>query len=251
MDELINMVHYIIEDGLDQIKKIDTQKLIYGINTPMDEYNKMTPLLIAIKYKRTEIARYLITELQADVNKQDSRDNTPLHIAADNEDYYSILLLMINWAIIDKYNYYDLRPGEDNKRIWRFISRLHSERKCMKRFNEETIRTLADIFTVVDADAKGIVDFSKVNAFNSSLVSNKSMDEISQDTQAFLKRAAYCYPDKGEINVDEFVFAFARMAYLESYSDPDNINEENHKRIVQDWIKIVETKHERKIYRNV
>lgn len=62
----------------------------------------------------------------------------------------------------------------------------------MKRFNEETIRTLADIFTVVDADAKGIVDFSKVNAFNSSLVSNKSMDEISQDTQAFLKRAAYC-----------------------------------------------------------
>jgi len=51
--------------------------------------------------------------------------------------------------------------------------------------------------------------------------------------------------------VDEFVFVFARIAYLESYSDPDNVNEEEHKRLVADWIKLVESKHERKIYRNV
>jgi len=119
---------------------------------------------------------------------------------------------MLNWAIIDKHNYYDLRPGEDNKRIWRFISRLNSERKCMKRFADDTNKQLAEIFTLIDVDFKGHIDWSKVNQFNLTLVQNKSMDEVSKDTSAFLKRAAYCYPDKPQINVDEFVFVFARMA---------------------------------------
>lgn len=129
-------------------------------------------------------------EFQADVNKQDNRDNTPLHIAADNEDYYSILLLMLNWAIIDKHNYYDLRPGEDNKRVWRFISRLNTERKCIKRFSDDIIRSLAEIFTVIDTDYKGFIDFPKCNQFNLTLVQNKSLDDVSKDTTDFLKRGA-------------------------------------------------------------
>jgi len=99
---------------------------------------------------------------------------------------------MLNWAIIDKHNYYDLRPGEDNKRVWRFISRLNSERKCMKRLTDETIRTLAEIFSVIDTDFKGSVNWAKLNSFNMSLCQNKSMDEVSTDTSAFIKRAAYC-----------------------------------------------------------
>jgi len=99
---------------------------------------------------------------------------------------------MLNWAIIDKHNYYDLRPGEDNKRVWRFISRLNSERKCMKRLTDETIRTLAEIFSVIDTDFKGSVNWAKLNAFNMSLCQNKSMEEVSTDTSAFIKRAAYC-----------------------------------------------------------
>lgn len=121
----------------------------------------------------------------------------------------------------------------------------------MKRLTDETIRTLAEIFSVIDTDFKGSVNWAKLNAFNMSLCQNKSMEEVSTDTSAFIKRAAYCQTDKSEINVDEFVFVFARIAYLESYSDPDNVNEEEHKRLVADWIKLVESKHERKIYRNV
>lgn len=73
------------------------------------------------------------------------------------------------------------------------------------------------------------------------MAENKSIEEIKEDTNDFMKRASYCYPELKQINVDEFVFVFARIALTEEYME-DKKNEEEHHAILENLITTVLTK---------
>jgi len=69
---------------LNEIKRgIEDNRITQAIvNAALDEFDKMSPLLLAIKLKVHDIARLIITEVKADPDARDKNENTALHIAA-------------------------------------------------------------------------------------------------------------------------------------------------------------------------
>jgi len=160
----------------------------------------------AVMGTHIDVLRFLISE-GIDLDIANTEGNTALHLACQKESRNFILPLLLAGSDPAKKNSNDEKPGEKSTTITSFIKQIHAENKAFNVLIPDQRRKLKHIFDEIARDIKHInLDRSKM--FN-MFVDEVSEEEAEKDAKDFIASCALL--DKESVNLDEWMFAFAKL----------------------------------------
>ena len=116
----------------------------FHTNIFIEELQNYTLLHAATNYNQLDIVRFLIEEMNAEVNAKDSNSNSPLHVACSNGNDKIIEYLLEKGADPDAKDNKTLTPDKCLSR-----ARIHPniDEKIRRMFNKRKFQIQKDILT--------------------------------------------------------------------------------------------------------
>ncbi len=110
-----------------------------GFDLGIGDYDRRTPLHIAVRAEKIDVVRYLITQNTVKINQFDRWGATPLSYAVQGSDIALILMSRgaIQGAVMPKITVRQVKLSSDELRI--FYSALNNDVKTLKGLKEKNL----------------------------------------------------------------------------------------------------------------
>jgi len=201
----------------------DCKRLLNNGQTPdSQDRNNSTPLFHCCSEEQIALARWFVSQ-GASVNHQNKRGNTPLHLASQAESKQVILLLMLHEADTNLTNLNAKKPEDMNKDSKVLIKALENEVGVFSILRDTHKKELTEVFEKLDIDKTGWLSLSTCVNLNVYLES-VSEEVAKRDAEELLRDVSICRP--GFINLEEWLFAFAKLAHENTTEQIDSFVEE-------------------------
>mmetsp|Transcript_22427 Transcript_22427/g.25966 ORF Transcript_22427/g.25966 Transcript_22427/m.25966 type:complete len:236 (+) Transcript_22427:31-738(+) len=210
MPDLINDV-FVSESAKGNIEAI-RKMIAQGASTKYKDKDGNTCLNTTTGGNHVEAMRFLI-ENGADINNANNEGNTPLHLACEKGHKEAIFFLLVNGADPLLKNGRDEKPGQNNPEIEFFVNSILSEKKAFKALKEDKREKLKQMFCDIDKECKNAIDLTRSKEFNKFTEVDISDDDALKDAKEFIESVAVC--NKNTVNLDEWLFAFSKLAVAE------------------------------------
>ena len=219
-----DFIQAIENNNFDEVKK--QLNRLNDIN--FTDRNMSTPLFHSCSSAQIEISRFLVAN-GARLDAQNERGNTPLHIACDKGSIETILHFLLYGADNNAKNADGKRAEELNYVTRAYVSAIVKDRDSFKTcISNEQNKRLTGIFEEIDNNKAKYIDLDKATRFN-CFVEDLDKESGTKDAEEFLRDVSISNPER--VNIDEWLFSFAKLSQENGGEAIDAFIEEFDKRV--------------------
>lgn len=217
--------------SFDECKKLQTS----GFDINHKDRSGLSPIFSCTLPQHSKALRFLISS-GANINMLGPQGNTALHYAVERGCMEIILILLLNGADPNIVNENKQKPEDLLPKIRPMIIALTADRQVYTNLSESFKKKLTIIFDEIDGEGSGILTLDKCAKFN-RYMEEVSADVARKDAIDFLRDVGICR--SGQVNLDEWLFSFAKLMSERGTEALDQFTEE-FERIGKDRCKFVD-----------